>query len=935
MLARKTLFTLLFLLTSFSMVMAQNANITGKLVSKEEGLEEPIPFANVVLEGTSIGSTTDFDGMYNITVKPGTYTLLFSYVGFEDGKVEVTVGANETATINHTLKSSSITMEAVNVVQKANRESTAIQMLERKNAAVLTESLGSQKLAEKGVSNAVEGLTKVSGVSKSNGRYFLVRGLGDRYNNAMLNGMPIASPDPDKKVIPLDLFSSNVIQSLAVYKSYSPQYYGDVAGGTVEVKTKDYTEDLTLKVGSSVGMNTQATFKNFMTYDNGENSYLGLNKNDRSIPNEVENIESYESQENGLAFETNNNATYQKAPLANSHAILFSNFFSQSEDNSKGLGVLVSANYGNSYGYQDGNYKLVNKQGIVRNDYRYERFGFATNTSLLGNVVYKFNNDHKIKFTSLFLNLSQDEARRSVGTHFDYESEINARRYTYKQHSLWSNQVTGEHVLKGGRLQFDWAQTYAKATSDEPDRRQFVFLRGENGELRFNDIDINENHRFFSSLEENEFASKAAVKYKLKMSEEDADKAVWTVDGGVNLRFKKRDFDFRQFNYNVKNFTYPTGGLPSLDNIDDYLNASTHEDGVFEIQEQDAPASANQSELNIAAFYVNSDYELIPYKLRLLAGLRLESGNQSIEFRDQQQPVFLVKNNLSSLPLLPAFSLKYTPAKQQVWWLTASKTLSRPGFKEIAPFEYREFFSSEIIVGNPNLQNGTNYNADLRYEFYPSPTELISVAAFGKYLDSPIERVNIAASSGRLQTFANIDKAVLAGIEIELSKKLFSSADFKNTVSTGVNAAYLYSQVSIEENMQVGGVSVAVTNTERPLQGASPYLINGDITYQRDGEKFKGTATLVYNVFGPRIQAIGIKAGGATDGTADVYELPAQQLDLILKGSFNNKLGISLTAKNILNPEFVREQDTDLGTIQLNRFQKGTRISFGVSYNIF
>ncbi len=969
-----TLFIAFLLFVSGNVLFAESpkGTVKGTIVFLENDAESPAPFVNVYLaDDPSKGVSTDFDGNYVFELEAGERKLVFSSTGFKADTLTVYVSANENVVINHTLKSNDIIMKGVDVVTKANRETEAIQMLERKSATVLQANIGSREMSKKGASNAADGLKKIAGISMVGGRYFLVRGMGDRYNNASLNGMPIASPDPDRKVIALDIFPTGVIQSLALYKSFSPELYGDFAGGTVDIRTKDYPTKPTLTIGTSVGGNTQTTFRNFMTYEGSQYDYWGFGANDRGYadvldtPEGVGNNNYYESNHDavGNVFAANNNPIYTKAPLNTGVNVLFGNRYGSDKRN---VGVLVSASHGNSYQYQLAQYKLVNKQN-VQNNFLFDKYTQSTNSSVLASVNTKLNERNKIAVNSLWVNLTSDNARDAYGKHYDLANDGNqllfTRRFTYLQNSVWSNQILGEHELTADkRLVLNWAQSYNKATSIEPDRREVVFkgtthqhsFNNENFDSEFDrsylsdynytpsNDNLSDNSRFFGNLDEVELASKVELAYKLKMYTDEPEKTRWSIKVGSNIKRKTRNFDYRQFEYNLKNFDVgAVDGVDAvdLDNIDALLNEATHNDGLFHIVEFVDASAKQASALSVNAGYLLSDFDLIPHTLKMLTGLRIENSQQSIAFKNQVQPSKLMKNSLNGTYLLPSLSFKYTPSKQNLWWLTATKTMSRPGFKEVAPFEYMLFFSGEKVRGNFDLQNGTNYNVDLRYEHYATPSELLSIAAFGKYLENPIERVNYASSS-RKSTFVNIDGAYIAGVEAEINKKMFTSTNFKHSLLLGGNATLLYSQVSIGDATSIADpitgnpVSVVVTNTERALQGASPYLINADLTYQYTSEKVKTSLALVYNVAGKRITSVGVKANGG-DGVDDVYELAVHRLDLIAKAKFNNQLGVNLGVKNILNPHFITQQQTDSGLINLSDYQRGVQFNLGISYDLF
>ncbi|MGB1207504.1 MAG: carboxypeptidase-like regulatory domain-containing protein [Chitinophagales bacterium] len=946
----KNLFFIYFALCFCFNAQAQMSSgaITGTIKANEDGQEAPVFSANIVLKGNTdafIGTTTDFDGLYKLdNVAAGNYELIISYVGFDADTMAIAVKEGEIVNINKTLEQNVIVMQAVEVKAKANRENTAIQLLDRKDAGLLTENVGAKEMSEQGVSSAVEGLAKVSGISTQSGKYFLVRGLGDRYNNALLNGMPVASLDPDKKVIPLNIFPTSVMQSLSVYKSFSPELYGDFAGGTAEIATKNYPEERILEFGVGVSCNTQAAFKPFAKYDSGKGSYFGLAQNNRQYDNgldaqDVNDRYKSTTYEGGNVFANSNNVNFINAPLGNAYSLRFGDFIGAA-DKSKGIGFLLAANYSNSYNFEDGYYRIVNKQGDEALNYNYENYAYNTNTSLLATIGWKLNEKNNISLNAIMLNQSNDNVRDSEGFHFDYTGDVASRRLSYKQNNLMNFQLTGTHQLMANdRLQFNWAQTYNIANAQEPDRRQFAFTVNENGDYLFNRRDPNSTHRFFSALNENELSNKAEFVFNAIENESKPAEARWKIKAGFNYKNKNRDFDYRHFNYDINNSALPLadGETFDINNIDNYLNATTHEAGVFSIEEKGDLASKQDMSLNVMAAYLNNDFDILPNTLKLIAGVRFETATQSLAYKAQNAGVHAppVTQKAPSSYLLPAMSLKFTPSKQNVWWLTASKTISRPNFKELAPFEYIEFFAGEIASGNPSLKNGINYNFDARYEFYPSSSELISVGTFFKYLDSPIERINIAASSGRKVSYVNVNGATLAGLELEIRKQLtFLNFNDNTNFTAGLNASYLYSRIKIDENTLADGIAVSVTNTERALQGASPFLINANLNYRYQTQKMKTNVSLAYNVFGKRIVAAGTRSQGSDGGLQDTYEMPYHSLDLVVRNKFNNKLGINLSVKNILNSATILQQDTDDGVKELNNFKRGVGISFGLSYDL-
>jgi hypothetical protein len=918
---KKSVFVLFMLIST----VYSQSKITGIITENIDGANEPVPFVNLLVKETNKGGSTDFDGNYTISLAPGNYTLEVSFVGYKTQIIAVNVLANENKEVNISLIGNSELIDEFVVVGKANRESKSMDILTTKQAVGLENNLGAQKIAEVGASNASDATKKIVGLSVVGSGYVFVRGMGDRYNSAYLNGLPVASPDPDKKVIPLNIFPASVIQSLSVKKSFTANLEGDFSGGAIDIKTKDYPEEPTLKVSLGTGFNSQTTFKDVLTYKGGKTDYLGFDDGTRAIPDAIKEKESYLSTEGDKSlFASNLNSARVKAKPNSSFSLYTGNLFTLKNDSR--IGYLVSINHGNSSAYEYGKYKLINKQVETKIDYDIEKYTVSTNSSVLTNVGYEINKNHKINYNFLFVNLSSNETRETFGTHFDYGSKVYSRRYTYRQNSLMVNQLSGNHNLLNDKLKFNWASSFNNAASKEPDRRQMVYLYDDKENTTsyvINARDRIDNHRFFSELQEQQFNAKAEAKYVFKYSGEnieDAEKLSATF--GAFIKRKNRNFDYSQYVYDLGGVNNNNPNGVDVYNPDTYINASTHETGDYVISEALNPASAYEANQSVTAYYTSVNY-LVTSKLGLIGGLRFEDGLQTILYRDQTQPGFMRKNIVSSYDFLPSLIAKYQLNEKNIVRGSFSKTISRPGFKEVAPFEYIELFAGAKTIGNPTLINGENYNYDLRYEFYPKYGEFFAIGVFYKNLINPIEKTMEVTASGQLQSFKNADEATLNGIEVEMTKSLdFMTKDtsiFTN-LFLGVNVAYLNSQVNFKDG------NFAQTNSKRALQGASPYIVNVDLTYaKRLNEKVKTTYTLSYNVFGKRIFNVG------TFGLGDIYEMPVNTLNFIANAEIG-KFNIGVKVKNILNPLISYEQVTDNAPVIVNSSKVGRFASITIGY---
>jgi TonB-dependent receptor len=932
---KSSLFLLLFgLVVSAS---AQKGTLTGIVSEPAENGSSPVPFANVVLAGTSVGASTDFDGRYSLDLDAGTYDIVFSYVGYgADTLRGIPIESGVTRTLSHTMKGSTIQMNAFEVIVEQDRERETVLLMDRKESTDLVQNIGARELAKKGASDVAEGVQKVVGLSVVGGRYVYVRGLGDRYNSAYLNGMPLPSPDPDAKVAPLDIFPTKVVSSISVNKAFTPELYGDFSGGAVDIRTKQATEENTLQLSVGGGMNTQSTFRTGKTYSGGANDFWGFDDGTRALPPSFKSGDPLAG-DRVLPFAQNFNPVENKQRPDFNFGLFGANSMKLGEKNK--LNFLFTANYKNETRYRTGKNRIVNNQNAALIDYDVESYKFNTQTSGLGTVNLELGKQHEITFNSLYVNLSSDQHRENYGYHFDYENEVYARRFTFRQNNVWVNQLQGRHGFGiDDRLQVTWDVSYSKANSDEPDRRQLVYLRNpETDVYNFNAIDRIENHRWFSELVEDEQAVGGSAKYRLKETTIDEEiVSLFSMKVGVQAKRKNRDFGYRIFSYRLEDIVgdNPQGLDPSLPDV--YLDQDSYLTGDFFIQEATGPEATHFIRQEINAAYMTADVAIIPKKLNVLGGARIEDGSQRVIYRNnfdsEIDPYRVALNN--SLDVLPFINVKYDMTKENVLRASASKTISRPGFREMAPFEYTEFFAGTKNVGNPNLVNGTNYNADVRFERYPAPGELFSVGVFGKRLEDPIEKVALASASGQLQSFRNTGTATVAGIELEYVKnigRIFrTDSTLLNDFSIGLNTTVLTSSIDLSKTSTGNGPSQVVTNETRPLQGASPYLINADLSYTKQlSDNLKGVVTVAYNVYGRRVVAAG------ENGLGDQYELPLNTLNLVVRAEIGDKWQLSLKGVNLLDAEYRVEQETPEGTALINSFRTGTSMSFGLTYRLY
>jgi hypothetical protein len=911
-------FKLIFLTLFITAVsFAQNKGTIAGILTDKDANNQSLPFANVLIKGTSIGTNTDIDGKYTITILPGSYTLQLSFVGYESVEIPVTVVADETVTINKALGSAGYKLEDVVVRATFSREKETALLLDQKNAVAIKQSIGSQELSRKGVSDVATAVTKTTGITKQEGSgNIFVRGLGDRYNSTTMNGLPIPSNDPEKKNLNLEIFSTDIVEYISIDKVYNGSIYGDFAGGNVDIISKDYKGKgfLKIDIGSKVNTNAIAedNFKLRKGYD-----LFGFTK--QSIPN------------NPLT-EFNYGSLQMKdyTPIASSFGISGGKSFDIGSEGK--LSFFATASFGNDFSAKsNGTAKAsVNGNGVANKIFnRFSELEYETNTTGRANIGYKINNNNKVSFNSLYINTSTQSKEEYYGYIVDIANDGNGliRRFNYEKNSLWINQILGENKI-GERSKLNWGISYNIIDGSMPDRVQNIF-RNEATGYQLSSISAPDNHRYFQKLKEDELAANASYDYKFNKNE-DGD-FLGKVTFGLNERIKSRGFQATQFN--VKATEGNTNTIVDPNNLDLFYNQANFSNDNFRIatfrgNSQVFNALFPQTyggDLMIHAAFANTEYKF--KKLTALLGLRGEQITQKVAWNTQLGSIG--EDQLEKTAFLPSLVVKYELNDKQNLRLGLSKTYTLPQFKERAPFIYEEVL--QVKVGNKDLYESDDYNIDIKWEMFPKSNELISVTAFGKYILNPMNEVTISSSSNDISFINTGDYGYVAGAELEYRKELFNiDSNNAKKLSAGINLSYLYSnqELNSEKVKTETDFQVDFTNTKGQFTGASDLLLNTDLTFfnEWNNKKSNLTTTLAYSYFSDRVNAIG------TSGKGDLIDKAFGSLDFVVKSKLTEKLGLGLVAKNLLNPSINRVQANNTGDVNVLSYKKGATISLNLNY---
>ena len=785
---------------------------------------------------------------------------------------------------------------------RKNLEGERALQMERRKATLAIENLGSKEMSLKGIGNVEEGVKKITGISVADAGQLIVRGLGDRYSTTTLNGLPIASPNPDNKLIPLDLFPSSTVQNITVSKVYNAEAFADYSGAHIDINTKEnITEDF-----FNIGFNTGGKFNTL-----GKDNYR-MNRNgslfrtsgvDQAALNmALSEFDNYVKTRN--IFDTSF-AVKKKSSLPDFSGNL--GFGKNIGIGNQTLSILASASAGNSFQNMDNAfYKTLEATGSVQDNFAYDSYAQELKLAALGHIGYTLRRHDRIGYTFFYARNATDTYQRREGIDAE-DHELTGSNNITHIYSLQNHQLDGVHSFGGrGQWELTWGGSYSKTGSEEPDRRQVMYIKNDNGALSLFKLNRQETMRYFGSLDEEEWNGNLAMRWK------------WNENNflklGVNYKNKSRDYKATRFYYNLNKID-PV--ITDIYDTDGFLNQENIADGNVVVQRVMQPKDSYRAGNEIYSGYLLTDFYPVP-SLLVNLGVRYEISRQWVDYATDGGDWYAERRNLDKNDLFPTLNLKYTVNDANSIRFSASRTVTRPSFIEMAPFLYQESYGSAQIRGNNELQNGYNYNFDLRYEHFGKNGDMISLTAYFKYLDSPIERIQALQGGATLHSFQNADNGMAGGMEVELRKQLMKD------LRLGANISYMYTNVKLPE----GG---AYTNKERPLQGASPILANADLTYSpRFGEERQLNLALLYNLQGSRIHAVGVSKLG------DIKQQTLHTLNFSAGYDINSHFSLKLQVNDLLNRAVIFKQEVPSTgeEVEVERYKKGANLEIGFSYKL-
>lgn len=937
---------MVFSITLFAQGTGQ---IAGSVSNKQTG--EVITGVTVQIVGMTKGSTTDVSGKYTIQGLPvAKYTVEFAYLGFTSKRItDVEVTNKELTNLDVVLEASDATeLEQVVVTGSYKKESIGALYAQQKNSVAISDGISAEIIKKTPDRNTGEILKRVSGASVQDNKYIIIRGLSDRYNATLLNSSPLPSTEADRKAFSFDIIPSSLVDNIVISKTATPDLPGDLTGGGVNIKTKDFPAQQTFEINLGLGANTQTTFKDFYGSTRTTGNYFGMvntaNKLPASFPATRQDYGQYTSQQKAeLSKDFKNTWGYsnlgKSLPTQNVQLIYGDTYLLKNEGK---LGFIASATYRNSESISPELRNDFNGLDQGKDSYFFQYadnyYEFSSTVGLLANISY-IKDRFKISLKNI---INQDIDHTFIDRVGSYDNEMYQKSTMLEVHNkrMINSVLDGEYQLTASTLsKLSWNLSYSNVENNQPDLRRLSYSKSlaekDNPAVPFQagvprgSATPSQAGKFYSNLNENIYSAGLNWAYGLNLLGLDQ-----TFKVGVLKQYKKRNVNARVLGYTLNTDSYeesvrllglsqdqifaPENIAPNMFMIDDITNPNNRYDGTGDLNAGFAMLSGQVTE-----------------SLKATVGLRIENYLEKLTDGVHTQND-LVSNTYTDF--LPSLNFTYELTPKTNIRLAYSNTVARAQFRELAEFSFFDFVTNTMRIGNPQLKRTRISNVDLRYEIYPSVGQLLSVSAFYKSLKDPIES-NIlpgSTSASKTMSFINAPQAYIMGAEIEVRHDLGifneESEILKNLIFSA-NAAIIKSEVDFKNKEPL-------MENKRSLFGQSPYLLNTGLQYSANSN---WETSLFFNRIGRRIDVVGFGnyvEGQYMDEYPTIFEAPRDILDLqVAKKLFHKKGEIKLNVGNLLDSETNFYQDVDkngkynaAGDRLINSRKYGRSISLSIGY---
>lgn len=928
-----------YLTILFSVVVLGQQNITGTVFDGE--FNEPMPFANVTLKGTSNGTTTDFDGRYNFDVTPGEYTVVFSFVGYETLQVtEIMVEVGKEVNVDAILNPASNALEEVIVVSTAKRNTEVSVLNIQKKAVNMLDGLSVQSMKKAGDSDIAGAIKRVPGIAVQEGKYVYVRGLGDRYSKTMINGISIPGLDPNKNTVQMDIFPTGLVDNILVNKSASSNLPADFTGGLVDIKLKDFSNSPQYNISFGYAYNPEMHYKdNYIRDRRGSNDFLAKDDGYRDLPfdsqTEVGRPLFFLADQADMLTQQTRSFSKKLSPIQDTSSPDFN--FSLSASNNYEIGNEASVGYIASFGYDSETkfYEDYSGTTAITNNAKGEIETFDSYDGRLGqkNILTNalFGLTFKNKKNRVSINLLSINNSESNAVDYTLEDYINTE-YTASEYGLYYTErnvlfvpLTGKHT--SDFLDFEWKFAKAKINVDDKDFKTTAFEHGVN----------TEGEQVF-------FISPSSTGYPERLwrfLEEDNTTAQIDLTGRFNLFGYEQKVKFgasrisKIRSFNTAFFTIGFNGQSELlegnpDNLFKEGNIWTKENFRYGSYLKGGYSDKNQyeAESETQAAYFSAELKLNE-NLRAVLGVRYESFSSNFTGLDLFNNEYNKSKFINDSDLYPQANLIYSVKEDLNVRISYYKTTARPSFKEVSPVNLYDPIDRLRFIGNTELESSFIDNFDFRIEKFGQSNQMLALSLFRKDLDNPIEVGHYSKITNKDFTPRNSPKATVNGIEFEIRQNIIDHDNVR--LSFNANASIVDVKLTMTEeeyDSRLDYVEEGETISKtRDLQGQSPYMINAGAQFLNKRNALE--LGVYYNVQGKSLKNV------SNGRVPDIYNLPYNDLNFNLSKPFgkDKKKNITLKIKNILNDEKRSEYQIDgFNSKYFSLYSPGRE--FSVSYSI-
>jgi hypothetical protein len=904
-----------------SLVAAQEptGRIAGMIIDASNG--RPLALVGVSFVEADRIVVTDPNGRYrSAALPPGQHTVRAVALGYAVVERTVTVSADGTVTLDFALQPQAIDIGGITVEVTATTQTATVDALlaAQRVAPSVSDGISAEQISRSPSSDAGDAIARATGVSVVDGRFVVVRGLAERYSNTLLNGAELASPEPTRRIVPMDVFPASLLESVVTTKTATPDRPGDFAGGSVDIKTKEFPEESVFEIEVSQGFDDLTTFRKVPMMGLQGRDYLGFDGQGRAPATAVSNDQAFAK---GLRSEWSPPMSRALPNLG-----LGLTLGGQVGEFERALGYVVSVDYGKGASY-DPNRFFAFIDDVVRGDLLLEGLSRESTTTVdwgaVGNFALRLGSSHTLSLKNLVTREAEERFLTRIG--FDpevqagteYGDQVRTFQSRYLTRTLAQSQLGGRHFL-GGLLgsTVEWSGSFTYAGRDEPENRSInQIINTDLGRWEVNGTEA--NPYWFRFLDEVSYNGK--IDWLTPLGIRNAGDL--QVKVGAAARVRRREFDSRLYSLT------PPANIPDGSDVlalpPDLLVTPENLGRNIRWEEQGIAGLPYDASDDVYAGYAMLD--VTPFdRLRLVSGVRAEQWKLFVQVPNVLDAA---RNNLDWL-----WSVNATVrvAADHNVRLAAFRSVSRPDPREVSITKYSEVTNECAAVGNPQLQRAVIDNADVRWEWFPNPGEIISLSGFWKRFRDPFIQVVAVSSLSCLLFPENAESAENYGAEVDLRKSLGFLGEALEPLSVSINVTYTDGAITPKPENGIG-------DEDLPLIDQSRWLGNASLAWlSRDGDL---ELSVLGQFVGDRVRRYGDRtydqATNTFYRTPDAYELGRLTFDAKIAKTVGD-LTLSLSGRNLTAEPFESVQQTEQVGALTTAFQSGVRsFSLTLGYRIW